>query len=88
MIAFQNKKRVNESLSGSTRSLDTATVGSSDCIGIQVDGDDAVRLKRLGICEGRVIEVIATGDPMIVQVGGSKIGLSRRLATSVFVRNS
>ena len=49
-------------------------------------GEASIRLKRLGICENRSVELVQAGDPMIVRVAGARIGLSRRLATSVIVR--
>ncbi|MCA9291873.1 MAG: ferrous iron transport protein A [Phycisphaerales bacterium] len=49
------------------------------------DGRDGVRLKRMGICEGRRIQLIHDGDPMILRVVGSRIGVSRRLAATILV---
>ena len=52
---------------------------------IETDGDDMQRLKTLGICVGRRIEVIKPGDPMIVGVFGSRLGLSASLAAGVWL---
>jgi len=52
---------------------------------IETDGDDMQRLKTLGICVGRRIEVIKPGDPMIVRVFGSRLGLSASLASRVWL---
>ena len=52
---------------------------------IETDGDDTQRLKTLGICVGRRIEVIKSGDPMIVRVFGSRLGLSASLASGVWL---
>ena len=52
---------------------------------IETDGDDTQRLKTLGICVGRRIEVIKPGDPMIVRVFGSRLGLSASLASGVWL---
>jgi Fe2+ transport system protein FeoA len=49
-----------------------------------VDGD-AVRLKSLGICVGRRVQLVQAGDPLIVRVLGTRVGLSARLAASVAV---
>ncbi len=46
-------------------------------------GEETTRLKRLGVCERRSVEVLQIGDPMIVRVVGSRIGISRRLASHV-----
>ena len=53
----------------------------------RVDSDDRneIRLKRLGICEGKWIHVIQSGDPLIIQVAGCRIGISRHLACNVHV---
>lgn len=44
------------------------------------------RLKSMGLCEGRKVMMIKAGDPMIVRVLGSRIGISARLAHNVFVQ--
>lgn len=49
------------------------------------DSSESLRLKALGVCEGRVVEVLRTGDAWVVRVLGSRIGLSRGLAASVFL---
>lgn len=46
-------------------------------------GEESIRLKRLGICVGRRLAVVQCGDPMIVRVAESRIGLSRKLAAAV-----
>lgn len=48
-------------------------------------GDDAERLKVMGVCTGRKVSVILRGDPMIVCVGGTRLGVSLRLAQRVLV---
>jgi Fe2+ transport system protein FeoA len=50
---------------------------------IETDDADARRLKTLGLCAGRQVEVIQAGDPMIVRVFGSRLGLAARLAERV-----
>ena len=53
---------------------------------IDADGDDAVRLKRLGICQNRRLLLVQAGDPLIVRVVGCRVGISRRLASTILVR--
>ena len=65
--------------------LAEAPNGRYRCIELQVTGSDAIRLKRLGVCEERNLEVVYKGDPMILQVAGAQIGISRRLAELVRV---
>jgi Fe2+ transport system protein FeoA len=52
---------------------------------VEGDGPEVTRLKRLGVCGGRRLEIVHAGDPMILRVAGTQIGLSRQLARSVYV---
>lgn len=54
----------------------------------EIDGDheDVERLKVMGICLGRRLHVIKRGDPMIVSVMGTRLGIAGRLARHVLVR--
>lgn len=52
---------------------------------IETEGDDVQRLKALGICVGRRLEVVRAGDPLIVRVFGSRLGLSASLASRVWL---
>ena len=70
----------------SEKLLARAGRGQFICVRLNATGDGAVRLKRMGVCEGRELEVIATGDPTIVRVCGSRIGLSQELAKRIVVR--
>ena len=65
--------------------LDHAATGRYCCQRILATGANGIRLKRLGICEGRIIELIGRGDPMVLRIGDSRIGLSKRLAQAVEV---
>jgi Fe2+ transport system protein FeoA len=52
---------------------------------IETDGEDVVRLKSLGLCIGRQIGVVKSGDPLIIKIFGSRIGLSASLAAHVWL---
>lgn len=52
---------------------------------IETGGDDMQRLKTLGICVGRRVEVVRSGDPLIIRVFGSRLGLSASLASRVWL---
>ena len=52
---------------------------------IETDDDDMQRLKTLGICVGRRLEIVRTGDPIIVRIFGSRLGLSASLASRVWL---
>ncbi len=52
---------------------------------LMVDGEDATRLKAMGVCIGRQIQLVKAGDPLIVRILGTRVGLSERLAGRVTV---
>lgn len=54
-------------------------------IDVTAEGGDASRLKALGICAGRQLQLVQAGDPLIVRVLGTRVGLSARLAEAVSV---
>lgn len=53
-----------------------------------IDGDheDIERLKTMGVCLGRRLHMVKSGDPMIVSVMGTRLGIAARLARHVFLR--
>jgi len=52
---------------------------------VQAGEEEIDRLKSMGVCVGRRLMLIRPGDPMIVKVLGSRIGISARLAQQVMV---
>ena len=52
---------------------------------LDTDDEDTDRLKTLGLCVGRQVEVVKSGDPLIVRIFGSRLGLAARLAARVRV---
>jgi len=52
---------------------------------ISTDDEDTRRLKTLGVCVGRRVEVARTGNPLILKVFGSRLGISAELAARVKV---
>lgn len=55
---------------------------------VDVATEDASRLMALGLCIGRKVQIVKGGDPMIVRVLGSQVGISARLAANVHIRPS
>lgn len=53
--------------------------------GIDAESEDILHLQTMGVCLGRTIKLIKTGDPLILRVLGSRLGLSSRLADQVWV---
>jgi Fe2+ transport system protein FeoA len=45
--------------------------------------DEQNRLESMGLCIGRTVEVVQGGDPMIVRVLGTRIGIAAVLAAAV-----
>lgn len=66
--------------------LSSLTAGTKGRV-VQViaTSEDILRLKALGVCIGRRIELVKAGDPMIINVVGARVGLSARLAAEVRV---
>lgn len=52
---------------------------------VDAPDDDTQRLMAMGVCAGRTIEVLQVGDPMILKVYGTRIGVSARLAGRIRV---
>lgn len=52
---------------------------------IATDDEEMQRLKTLGVCLGRRVELVKGGDPLILKIFGSRLGLSAGLATHVQV---
>lgn len=52
---------------------------------VTAQDQETERLKSMGVCVGRTVELIQKGDPLIVKVFGSRIGVSSRLAKCVHV---
>lgn len=52
---------------------------------VDVAEDTAQQLLAMGVCVGRRVQLLQRGDPLILRVLGSRIGLSARLARGVAV---
>lgn len=67
-------------------SLDQVEVGHCAMIlEVQAGESEVEQLMSMGVCVGRRIMLIQAGDPMILKVLGTRIGLSARLARCVRV---
>jgi Fe2+ transport system protein FeoA len=54
------------------------------CEMLPVDAE-VERLMTMGVCEGRKVMIVRTGDPLILKVLGTRIGVSVRLAARIRV---
>lgn len=52
---------------------------------VETGDEDTNRLKTLGVCVGRRVELVRVGDPLILKIFGSRLGLSAELAARVRV---
>ena len=59
---------------------------SGRVVSVDVSAPDRERLEVMGLCQGRVVQVVQPGDPMIVRVLGTRIGLAGALAEGVRVQ--
>lgn len=50
------------------------------------DADDDCRLREFGVFEGTTVEVVSSGDPVILSVFGNRFAICRRCAAGVLVR--
>lgn len=67
----------------SSPTLAEARPGRHICEQVYAMGQNAIRLKRLGVCQGRELELVGQGDPMVLRIGESRVGVSRQLAQLV-----
>lgn len=76
-------------VSESDRGLPASRLSAGECgLICDIDGDheDIERLKTMGVCLGRRLHVVKSGDPMIVSVMGTRLGIAGRLARHVILR--
>jgi Fe2+ transport system protein FeoA len=52
---------------------------------VETDDEDTQRLKTLGVCLGRRVELVRAGNPLILKIFGSRLGISAELAARVRV---
>jgi len=67
-------------------SLDQLKTGlCGTVVKVTADNEDAERLKAMGLCMDREVMLVKPGDPLILRVVGTRIGISARLASTVQV---
>jgi Fe2+ transport system protein FeoA len=52
---------------------------------IETDDEQTARLKMLGVCPGRRVELVRNGDPLVLKIFGTRLGLDGTLAARVRV---
>ncbi len=79
-------ERVPAEGEGCQISLDALELGHCGVItDLDLAESDDKRLRTLGICPGRRVWMVRSGDPMVVKVMGSRLGLAQELAKQVSV---
>jgi Fe2+ transport system protein FeoA len=64
-----------------------ATFGCGKCVQLNflcLEPGQALRLREMGLCEGKQVCVLHNTDKVIVRSGGSRIGLHRDLAHQIY----
>ena len=78
----------NGAYGGTTKKVQLGELRVGEC-GIVIDLDmgdnDDKRLRTLGICPGRRVWLVRRGDPMVLKVMGTRLGLAAELARRVTV---
>ena len=70
---------------GAVRLADLAAGASARLFDAQLDAGPRALIRALGLTDGSVLRVCQQGDPCIIQVRATRIGLSSRVAREVFV---
>ena len=52
---------------------------------VATDDEDTNRQKTLGVCVGRRVELVRAGNPLILKIFSSRLGISAELAARVRV---
>lgn len=82
-----NERAASSADLGNRVPLDLIEVGHCAQV-TEVDASEAdiEQLMAMGVCVGRRIMLMQTGDPLILKVLGTRIGVSARLARNVKVQ--
>ena len=57
-------------------------------VDVEAGADEVDQLKSMGVCIGRKVMLVQAGDPLVLKVMGTRLGVSARLAARVFVEPS
>lgn len=55
-------------------------------VDIECSGDEACRLRAIGLCEGTSVNVIDARDAMLLEVRGTRLALGSALTAGITVR--
>lgn len=70
-----------------TCALSTCRAGTrATVVDIECSGDEACRLRALGLCEGTAVNIIDARDAMLLEVRGTRLALGSALTAGITVR--
>ncbi|HEY0931554.1 MAG TPA: FeoA family protein [Gemmatimonas sp.] len=70
-----------------TRALNSCGAGARvTVVDIDCTGDEACRLRALGLCEGTAVNVIDARDAMLLEVRGTRLALGAALTAGITVQ--
>jgi len=75
-------------LSVVTEPLSAVKVGATVMVHHLIDHAGANRLRELGVDTGRFLRIVRSGDPIVCEVGGARLGFGRNLAQCILVNSS
>jgi Fe2+ transport system protein FeoA len=55
-------------------------------VDIECSGDEACRLRAIGLCEGTAVNVIDARDAMLLEVRGTRLAIGSALSAGITVR--
>ena len=67
------------------RLVDIPVGGTARIVDAQVDAESRALLRALGLTDHSLLRVCKQGEPYVVQVRATRIGISSRIAEHVFV---
>ena len=50
---------------------------------VEAQDSELERLMAMGVCGGRTVELVQLGDPLVLKVYGTRVGVSARLASKI-----
>lgn len=70
-----------------SQSLGVAEPGVYRCVRVDDSAAGMTRLSQLGLCEGRDFQIVTSGNPIVVQIEQTTVGISNILADRILVQS-
>lgn len=76
-----------DAASHTTCALSACRAGTrATVVDIECSGDEACRLRALGLCEGTAVNIIDARDAMLLEVRGTRLALGSALTAGITVQ--